>query len=254
MHHRPLREERILGVPGRGPVLRLGVLDVLARQRVLQLHSHHREPVDPQHDVERVVVRSGVALLAGDGEPVGPVPLGEQRRQPVRRTERAQEELAPVALHPVAQHVDRPAGVDLLRHPLAEPQLRRIRVGEPLRPLVPLVDLGLTDERHQLRAVDSGGEVEVLSDAERPPRPIDERRHHLILEVQLLVLSHQTPISPVTAAVINACLRSRRSAICAVRVSTMASMRRRRDHTHSTRRCCSSIGGTGTRIDSMSGM
>ena len=91
-----------------------------------------------------------------------------------------------------------------------------------------------------------------------PERVPDERRSPAlsaeVREGRGKDLRHQTSISPVTAAVINACLRSRRSAICAVRVSTMASMRRRRDHTHSTRRCCSSIGGTGTRIDSMSGM
>ena len=227
-------------------------------EQVLQLDRGDSQSVDPQHDVERVVVLRAVPLLAGDGEPVGLVLLPQPEVLLRRRPEVAEPERAAPALDAVAENVDRSPGVELAGEALAELELGPVGVvAHRDEQLVPLVDLRRPDERHQLVGGDAGMEVDAIRCAERPAGAVRlrQRGDDLVLEVHLLRLRHHgTSISPLTAAVTSERRRSSSRVICLSSTSSASARALIRRHASSTIRSCSSTGGRGTRMDSMSGM
>jgi hypothetical protein len=147
-----------------GAVLRLGVLDGLAGERVLHLGGGDRQAVDEQGEVDGPGGGGIEPELAGDGEPVGVVPLHQGRGQPVRRPEVREVDGDAVVDHAVPQHIDRATLVELLDQPVREPPLRRARIvgiAEPRPQPVPLLALGGADELEQHRGVKASGGVEV---------------------------------------------------------------------------------------------
>ena len=119
MHQRPTAEGHV-GRVAIGSVLVLGVLDGLARERVLQLGRRNRDAVDEQAQVEGLGGSRVVWELARDREAVGEVSLGQLGRQAVGRLEEGQADLDAVVIDAVAQDIDRAALVDLLRESIGK--------------------------------------------------------------------------------------------------------------------------------------
>ncbi len=167
-----------------------------------------------------------VAQLPGHRQPVRLVLRHQVRRQPVRRLEVRQPDRHALVDHPVPQHVDDAALVQLGGQPVRELRLRPVRVtAVPLDQLVPQLDLRRAQEREQLRGVQAPDRVEVpdlalrLVVLDRVVATLRQQpRTDLRLELLLVRTTHHaTPgisNSPVTAAVINACRCSRSSSTC----------------------------------------
>ena len=129
-----------------GSVLGLGVIDRLAGEVVLHLGGGHRDAVDEQAEIDGLVGTRLIGELTGDGQPVGGVPLGQQRVEPGGGTEEGEGELGLLVSgihHAVTQHVHGASGVQLLAQPVEEGGpggCRVVAVG--LQHLGPLVGLG----------------------------------------------------------------------------------------------------------------
>ena len=153
VHDRPT-QQRVLRITVRA-VLRPGVLDGLAGDRVLQLGRRHRDPVHEQAQVERLRRVRLVRQLPGHRQPVLLVPLDQLRRQPRGGLEVRQPERHAEILDAVPYHIDRAPSIDLLGEPPHEPTLRLpgvVAVAGEQR--VPRRALRRPDEGEQLRRVD----------------------------------------------------------------------------------------------------
>ena len=157
-----------------GAVLRHGVLDGLARERILQLRRGHRDAVHHQHEVERITgMFQAVMELADDGEAIGGVPGLQVGVQTGARAEVRQPDRDAEVLDAVPQHVDHASAVDLGDEPVLELLLGDVRIAAVQREeLVPVVDLRCADEGEQLRPVD-------------PDVRIKERRRHPLVSAVL---------------------------------------------------------------------
>ena len=96
------------------------VLDVLAGEMVLQLGRRDRDAVEEQAEVERLVRVRVERKLAGDGQAVGVVVGDQLGRDPERGLAVREADLDVLVADAVAEDIDRPALVDLLRQPLDE--------------------------------------------------------------------------------------------------------------------------------------
>ena len=118
-------------------------------------------PLTNRHEVERLRRPGLVRELAGDGQAVGEVALGQLGRQAVGGLEEREADLDAVVVDAVAQDVDRAALVELLGEPVAE------LLEDPVRPAVDLDEtlpgrrLRLRDEGEQLGGVEAQLRVEV---------------------------------------------------------------------------------------------
>ena len=134
-------------------VLVLGMLDGLVGERVLQLRRRDRDAVDEEAEVEGLRGPGLVRELAGDGQAVGEVSLGQLGRQAVGGLEERQPDLDAVVVDAVTEDIDGTALVELLGEAVTElPE-------DPVRPVVDLEEalpgrwLGLLDEGQQLGRV-----------------------------------------------------------------------------------------------------
>ena len=143
------------------PVLLLGVLDGLVGERVLQLRRRDRDAVDEQAQVERLRRPGLVGELAGDGQAVGEIPLGQLGRQAVGGLEEREPDLDPVVVDAVTQDIDRAPLVELLGEAVAELLEDAVRPVVDLEEALPGRRLGLRDEGEQLRRVQAQLRVEV---------------------------------------------------------------------------------------------
>ncbi len=71
----------------------IGMIDVLSGQRILDLGSGDRDPVEEEAQVDGLVRAGFVRELAGDGQPVGGVPSGHERVEPRGGPEVGESEL-----------------------------------------------------------------------------------------------------------------------------------------------------------------
>ena len=198
------------------PVLLDRLVDALPGDGVLQLGRGHRDAVDEQAQVDGLGRTGLVRKLAGHGQPVLAVALQERRREAGRRPKERQPDGHAQVDDPVADHVDRAAGIQLLGQPVGKAPLRLVRVAavEGEQP-VPLLDLRGPDEREQLRRVERPHRIEVRRRPLRRPhldrvvparvdQPVADER----LERRLVDFAHAAApgmsISPVTAAVMRA--------------------------------------------------
>ena len=189
-------------------VLRHGVLDVLTGKRVLQFGGGDEDAVEEQADIDGVVVSGRVPQLAGHGEAVGGVTLGEGLVHARGGLEVRELDGDALVFHAVAQAGDGASGLDVLRHAGCETSLRCSWVAAvPLDDLLPGWNLSRPNEGEQFSGVEPSGQVEVLRKRLGVPTLLEEERLDLRFEVLLLhaVLHHHaTSNSPVTAAVMTA--------------------------------------------------
>ena len=129
----PVAEQRFPRVAVR-PVLANGVLDRLARQRVLELRREDGDAVEEDRQVEALVVLLAVVQLPRHEEEVALVqPLG-LFVQPAGRAEPGQPEAATHVADAVAQHVEGAPAGNLGREAFQELffHQRPVMLGEPL--------------------------------------------------------------------------------------------------------------------------
>ena len=214
VHERPPREERVvlIPVPVLGDRIALGVLPGV---RVLELHGRDRQPVEEERHVNRLArIPEAEVQLPRHGQHVRVVLIKRivGDRQP--RPEVREVNLHPPVLHPLPQHVKHPPRVNLRSHPQRELPLRGIRIpAVQLNQLVPPLDLGPANELPHLSSGQPKLAVEILPASRRHPPPPQQLPLNPLLKGPLAKRpSTHTEIPPVTAAVINACLRSARSA------------------------------------------
>ena len=96
-----------------------------------------------------------VRELAGDGQAVREVPLGQLGRQAVGGLEEREPDLDPVVVDAVAQDIDRAPLVELLGEAVAELLEDAVRPAVDLEQALPGRRLGLLDEGEQLRRVEA---------------------------------------------------------------------------------------------------
>ncbi len=146
VHQRPGPEDQVVRVAV-VPVLRHRALDVLVRQRVLQLRRSNRDPVDHQGHVERVRwVRLRVVQLTHDTKPVCGVSLRLLLVKPAGRPEEAQPHADARVLHRGPKHTDRAPMVERVDYNLEELLPRRRLATMTGDQLLPLLGLRLSDE------------------------------------------------------------------------------------------------------------
>ena len=136
-------EDRLTRVP-LALVLAPSVLDGLAGERVLQFQRHHRNAVQAQRDVERLLGVRREMELAGKSQAVGGIASLEFRIQIVRRLEVRRAKRSAVALEPMTKCRERAVSV----HPLAqiaEHLLLSLGAVKPFQ-LGPILWLGFADE------------------------------------------------------------------------------------------------------------
>ena len=110
-------------------------------------------PLTKRHEVERLRRPGVVRELAGDGQAVGEVPLGQLGRQAVGRLEEREPDLDPVVVDAVAEDIHRAALVELLGEAVAELLEDAVRPAVDLEEALPGRRLRLRDEGEQLRRV-----------------------------------------------------------------------------------------------------
>jgi hypothetical protein len=106
-------------------VLPLGVLHRLARGGRLDLHRGHRQPVQQQHQVQRLAAGRVVVHLPRDHQAVGRVVGQHAGVHAVRRLERRHVQLLAVELEPVPQHEQRALRVQVLHQRVRDLVLER---------------------------------------------------------------------------------------------------------------------------------
>lgn len=150
VHEGTAGEDQLLGIPG-GTVLVPRLLRGLARRRILQLCRRDRDAVEEQRQVYGLPwVLRRVAELPRDHEPVGKVLVQRAVGERVARAEVRQPDRDATVLHTVAEHVQRPAVVDLAGDQLRQFPLRGIDPAVRHGQLLDLIRLRLLDERFQL--------------------------------------------------------------------------------------------------------
>ena len=252
MHEGAPGEEQIVRVPV--AVLGNGVVGVLPGIRVLELGGGNGQPVDEERHVHRQArVPEAEVQLPRDREDVRVVLIQRALGERMPRPEVREINLHPPVLHPLPQHIQHPPRVDLGGNPQRELPLRHIRIpAVKLNKLVPLLDLRPPHELPQRPGIDPH-----LS-AVKPRGPLPPVPQQLILNpilkrpLSMRPRTH-TAIPPVTAAVINACLRSARSMAWRSIESTAASTVALLARISATIWCCSAIGGRGMRSACRSG-
>ncbi len=200
-------------------VLRDRLFDALASEMVLQLRRRHRDAVEEQAQVHRLVGVGVEGQLPGHGQAIGVVVRRKLRREFKRRLAVGESNLDVLVTHAVPYHVQCATLIDLLREALQE-ALARVGVLAAVRlhQLLPLPSLSLFDEGEQLAGVETERRVEV-----GPPSRIgtdlagavaavgNKMGCDLILKQLLGDATHAASgmsIWPVTAAVIMARRRS----------------------------------------------
>ena len=150
------------------PILRDGVLDILPRERVLQLRGEDRDAVQEDPEVQTLLVLRAVVKLPHDREEVGRVESPGLLVEVARGPEVRQVELAAGVPDAVAEHIDHSATAQLGRQPVEEliPVSRTPMLPQP-PPLLRLagdqeVDHVLRDET-QVAVVVRGGAAVVAS-------------------------------------------------------------------------------------------
>src|SRR5947207_2861600 len=102
-------------------VLFHGVLDVLPRQRILQLGREDWDPVEEQTEVDREIgILGRVVELARDRKHIRQEEALDLGIEPARRVEKGELEGTAGISHAVPQHVERAAQLDFSCHPLQE--------------------------------------------------------------------------------------------------------------------------------------
>jgi hypothetical protein len=92
-------------------VLPARILDRLDRERVLQLHRGHRDAVQAQRDIERLLGAWREAKLTGQPQAVSGIAGFEFRVQLMCRLEERRMERPPIALEAVPEGRERAVGV-----------------------------------------------------------------------------------------------------------------------------------------------
>ena len=217
MHQRPAAKGDV-GRVAVGPILVLGVLDGLVRERVLQLGCGYRDAVDKEAQIEGLRRCGVVWELACDREAVGEVSLGQLWREAVRRLEEGQTDLDAVIVDAVAKNVDGAALVDLLGQAIG-----KLLVGSGFPSVdrdeaLPRRRLRLGQESEQLGYVQPSNPIEVRGPlglraplADPVSARLDESCRDCVLEPALGYRHAATPVIsiwPVTAAVMSAWRRS----------------------------------------------
>ncbi len=132
------------------------VLDVLAGEVVLQLRRRDRNAVEEQAEVDRLVGVGVEGKLARDGQPVGVVVSDQLGRDAERGLAIREADLDVLVADAVAQDIDRPPLVDLLRQSLDELLAGKLFVAAVgLDQLRPLRSLRQLDEREELDGVEA---------------------------------------------------------------------------------------------------
>ena len=168
---------------------------------------------------DRLRIPEAEVQLPRDGENVRVVLVQRALGEGMPGPEVREVNLHPPVLHPLPQHIQHPARVDLGGNPQRELPLRRVLIpAVQLDKLVPLLDLRPPHElpqrpgiNPQLSAVKSRGPLPpvpqqlVLNPILKRPLGMRSRTHTATPPAVV------TSICPVTAAVISACRRSARS-------------------------------------------
>src|SRR6266511_1554300 len=167
------------------PVLRDRVLDVLTRERILQLRRRDRDPVEEQREVDRLRLVGRVRELADERETVRLVARDKLRSERVCRLEVREPELDAEVLDAVAEDVDRAALVELAREPREEVRPRRLLAAVASRKLAPLVRLRRLHERQQLARIEPECAVEIAWVALNVAAVLEQPRLDCSLELPL---------------------------------------------------------------------
>ena len=154
-------------------VLADGVAPVLAGHRVLEFAGRHRHAVEREDEVERVAPARVARDLPRDGQLVALEACEGVRVEAVRRREERETERPTVEAEPVAQHVERPLGIEFARDRLDDERLEVVAVKGPH--LRPLVGLRLTDEGDGARGKQRPLDVPLAEVARAPASPEEHR-------------------------------------------------------------------------------
>ena len=214
MHERPASQGDVRRVPV-APVLVDGVLDVLVRERVLQLRRGRRDAVHQQDHVEGLGRVRLVGELAGDAHPVRRVERLQLGSEAVRRLEERQRIVTPRSTTPWRSTSTVPRLSSSAGQTLGEASLRIVGVvAVATERAFPTRLTWVAPMNANSSAVSKPSSGSKCDGTDLQVATGQQRRLDALLEAPLVDLHAATPgtsSSPVTAAVIKAwrCSRSR---------------------------------------------